>query len=167
MDRCGTAVTTDGRREGGTFADATGLGVPPRRRVVGAALASLLAVLLPPFPLAHAAPPERSASGDGGDAGPSAGRPRRGIAGRVATAAGRPVRGVVVLVRRHEGAPAPIPELANTTARDGTFFWPLAEGRYRLTFVRNGRTVAVRDVTVGGAAPVTRIDVLLGRRPRP
>lgn len=110
--------------------------------------------------------PARAASADApaGDhparATPSP-RERAGIAGRLSTASGRPMAGVVVLVQSL-GRPVPIPDMANSTDQDGRFFWPLPAGRYRLSFVREGRTVAVRDVVVPGGGRAARIRVVAG-----
>lgn len=131
-----------------------------RRRVTVGAGFLLVSALLPSP--GRAAAPDTPVSDVG--AGANVGRPAgSGIAGRVRTSSGRRVSGVVVMVEKLDPPPVPIPELANSTDHRGRFFWPLPRGRYRLRFLREGRAIAERVVTVSGAEVATEIDVVIGK----
>lgn len=136
------------------------------RRTAATALAAAMVALSSgvPSPPAHAVSPDTPV----GDHQTSLTRPQRdraGIAGRLSSPSGRPLAGVVVLVQSL-GRPVPIPDRANATDADGHFFWPLPAGRYRLTFVSEGRTIAVRDVSVPGRGRAVRIRVVADTPPR-
>ena len=88
---------------------------------------------------------------------------RTGVAGRVVDRAGRPIHGVVVMVRKLDPPPVAIPEIANATDRNGRFFWPLAPGRYALSFHRDGRALGERTVVVG-SGEATRMEMATARR---
>jgi hypothetical protein len=122
-------------------------------------IAVLLVAMLHPSS-ASAASPDTPVSNT--ERGAGGGRPvGPGIAGRVRTATGQAMRDVVVMIEKLDPPPVPIPELANSTDRDGRFFWPVPRGRYRLRFVRDGRPIAERVVDVTGAEVARDIDVVV------
>lgn len=129
-----------------------------RETTVGAA--ALLAALFIPSP-GRAASPDKAVSAAGASA-ESRRRDGSGIAGVVRTRDRRGVGGIVVMVEKLDPPPVPIPELANSTDRDGRFFWSLPRGHYRLRFVRDGRTIAERVVRVASDETAEEIDVEIG-----
>lgn len=90
-----------------------------------------------------------------------------GIGGQVRSQSGQPLHGVVVLVVSLDKPGPPIPDLANATDRAGHFFWALPPGRYRLTFVRDGRKIATRDVAIPDRRRIVPVDVVVSDRANP
>jgi hypothetical protein len=94
--------------------------------------------------------------------------PPSGIGGHVRLPSGQPLQGVVVLPRSLDEPPAsPIPDIANTTDEAGHYFWDLPTGRYRLTFVLNGKTIAIREVTIRDNQRAVTLDIIASDRGNP
>ena len=108
-----------------------------------------------------------SAAGAGMDSplssdGPSMSTVAQGVLGVVTTADGAPIAGVFVAATALDASSGPIPDIGIVTDATGRFAWPMKPGRYRLTFVLNGREVARRDVVVE-ADSATNLTVSAGR----
>lgn len=84
-----------------------------------------------------------------------------GISGQVRLPSGQPLRKVVVLARSLDRSPPPIPDIAITTDENGRYFWKLPPGRYELTFVREGKRIATREVSVPGDTRKTILNVTI------
>jgi hypothetical protein len=125
------------------------------------AAAAIVALgMFAPSPAASGSSPDAPTSSD--DPAPRVVAPAEsGIVGHVRTQSGAPLDGVVVLAESLDPGGRPIPELAIPTDQNGRFFWELEPGRYRLTFVRDGRTLGTRDVLLPADRRAVAIDVVL------
>lgn len=93
---------------------------------------------------AEGANQERPVSSEGQSAGATT---QQGIGGRVTGPSGAPIANVFVQASALDG-PRAIPDIAVMTDSAGKYVWNLAPGRYRLTFMRDGRELAQREVIV-------------------
>jgi hypothetical protein len=59
----------------------------------------------------------------------------------------------------------PIPELAVVTGQDGSYWWPLREGRYRLSIVTEESQTVSRDIDIRANA-VEQLDFTVPRKRR-
>lgn len=80
---------------------------------------------------------------------------------------GQPLRGVVVLVDPLDKPSPPIPDVANATDQSGYYYWALPPGRYRLTFVHNGKNIATRDAAIPDGRRIVPLDVVITNRKEP
>jgi hypothetical protein len=129
---------------------------PIRRRTA----AILALAMLTPAVVAAGSPPDTPTSSD--DPAPPVVAPApSGIVGHVRTQSGEPLHGIVVLAESLDPGGRAIPELAISTDPAGRFFWELEPGRYRLAFVRDGRRLATREVTVPAEQRTVTVDIVL------
>lgn len=86
---------------------------------------------------------------------------REGVQGRVTFASGKPAANVFVQARSL-GQMA-VADIGIFTDKAGNFYWPLPPGRFELTFVHQGRSLARRAVEVARSG-ATRVDIQLSAR---
>jgi hypothetical protein len=95
-----------------------------------------------------------------GQASPSRKEPGYGVRGTVITPDGLPIVGVVVLAESIQDSRRQIPQIEVVTGRDGSYWWPLREGRYRLSIAVEGFPTVTHEVEVRPNA-VERLDFTL------
>jgi Carboxypeptidase regulatory-like domain len=74
--------------------------------------------------------------------------PAYGVRGRVTSAEGAPVIGRMVQAESLDKPKRAIPELAVMTGEDGSYWWPLKPGHYRLSIAAEGYQAAFQEVIV-------------------
>ena len=86
--------------------------------------------------------------------------PGHGVRGRVTTADGAPISTTMVQAESLDAPKQAIPELAVMTGKDGSYWWPLKPGHYRLSVAADGYPRVSREVIVR-PGEVARLDFIL------
>lgn len=74
--------------------------------------------------------------------------PSYGVRGRVTSAEGATIVGRMVQAESLDKPKRAIPELAVMTGEDGSYWWPLKPGHYRLSVAAEGYLTASQEVVV-------------------
>jgi hypothetical protein len=91
--------------------------------------------------------------------------PTFGVRGRVTTSDGTAIPRQMVLAESLDEPKRPVPELAVVTGQDGFYWWPLREGRYRLSIVTGESQTVARDIDIRANA-VEQLDFTVPRKRR-
>jgi hypothetical protein len=96
---------------------------------------------------------------------PSQKDPTFGVRGRVTSSDGTAIPGQMISAESLDKPKRPIPELAVVTGQDGSYWWPLREGRYRLSIVTEESQTVSRDIDIRANA-VQQLDFTVPRKRR-
>jgi hypothetical protein len=90
--------------------------------------------------------------------------PSYGVRGRVTSADGAPIAGRLVQAKSLDKPKRAIPELAVMTGEDGSYWWPLKPGHYRLSVAAEGYLTASQEVVVR-SNQIAQLDFSLKKAP--
>jgi len=88
--------------------------------------------------------------------------PGHGVRGQVRTADGAPISTTMVQAESLDAPKQAIPELAVMTGKDGSYWWPLKPGHYRLSVAADGYPRVSREIIVR-PGEVAQLDFILKR----
>jgi protocatechuate 3,4-dioxygenase beta subunit len=103
-------------------------------------------------------------SAEPGTGAEEARRARTGVSGTVTDDGGRPLSGVVVVPVSIGRPPTPVPDMTVLTGSDGTYFWVLRPGEYRISTSRPGFQAASKRVRIQEGRTATLNFVIRRRR---